>query len=75
MESQPTIMESWLMITYPQVGRHLESPNSEQESADSTADSTADPPRIGMWVWAFSLVIAWSYVELCLYVLTIYYWR
>ena len=41
----------------PTGGSALESADSEQESADSNDGSNDNPPRIGVWVWAFTMCI------------------
>ena len=50
MESRPTIVKSV-----------VESADSGIELADSTADSATIPLKIGLWIWAFNvLIVLWS---------------
>ena len=41
----------------------VESADSGLESADSTIDYSADPVKISLWVWAFSLYQTIHYCE------------
>ena len=53
MESQPTV---------PTGASALESADSEQESADSSAYANAYAAKVGVWVWAFRAVSIPHYI-------------
>ena len=51
---QPTVIKSV-----------VESAESGLESADYNADYNADPAKVGVWVWAFLVVITRSTFLIC----------